>query len=451
MTKDMKDGSGEEKVVTRFAPSPTGLLHGGNYRTAVFAYLFAKKTDGEFIIRIEDTDKQRSKKEYEDNIWETIGWLNLMPDRRFRQSEHQGRHSELLQKLIEEGKAYVSNEEIKKEGDRAEVIRFKNPNKSVTFIDVIRGPITIDTTDLHDFVIARSLEEPVFHFAVVVDDADAGVTHIVRGEDHISNTPRQILIQEALGFKTPTYAHLPLVLDASRAKLSKRRGAKALTQYRDEGYLPEAIINYLALLGWHPEGEQEVFSVSELIEAFSLDRIQKAAGIFDDVKLKWFNHEHLKKLTDQDFLYRLNEFFALKAKTPPAIIERVLPLLRERSQTLGEAYEALSGGEYDFLTHEPDPAKELLLKGAKADASTVATHLAKIEELMQGLPEQFTADEVKNAIFPYATEVGRGAVLWPMRVALSGKEKSPDPFTLASLLGQKTTLVRIKKALEMVQ
>lgn len=440
-----------DKVVTRFAPSPTGLLHGGNYRTAVFAYLFAKKTGGEFIIRIEDTDRERSKKEYEDNIWQTVEWLGLMPDRKFRQSEHQSRHTELLKKLIEEGKAYVSKEEIKKEGDRAEVIRFKNLGKSVTFVDLIRGPITIDTTDLHDFVIARSLEEPVFHFAVVVDDADAGVTHIVRGEDHISNTPRQILLQEALGVPTPVYAHLPLVLDASRAKLSKRRGAKALTQYKDEGYLPEAVINYLALLGWHPEGEQEVFSVSELIEAFSLERIQKAAGIFDEVKLRWFNYEHLKKLSEQDFSYRLKMFFEQKGEVPPAIIERVLPLLRERSQTLGEAYEALRGGEYDFLTAEPEPDAALLLKGAKADASAVAAHLAKVEELLGSLGEQFSADDAKNAIFPYATEVGRGAVLWPMRVALSGKEKSPDPFTLASLLGKKTTLARINKAQKMLQ
>src|SRR3569623_1611944 len=166
-----------QKVVTRFAPSPTGLLHGGNYRTAVFEYFFAKKTGGEFIIRIEDTDRERSKKEYEDNIWETIEWLGLMPDQRFRQSEQGSRHTEQLQKLIDEGKAYISKEEIKKEGERAEVIRFKNPNQDITFVDLIRGAITINSTDLGDFVIARAREEPVFHFAAVVDDADEGVSH----------------------------------------------------------------------------------------------------------------------------------------------------------------------------------------------------------------------------------------------------------------------------------
>lgn len=447
----MNPSNPTEKTVTRFAPSPTGLLHGGNYRTAVFAYLFAKKTGGTFIIRIEDTDKQRSKKEYEDNIWETISWLGLLPDQKFRQSEHAARHTELLQKLIAEGKAYVSKEEVKKEGDRAEVIRFKNPNKTVTFVDAIRGPITIDTTDLGDFVIARSLEEPVFHFAVVVDDADEGVTHIVRGEDHISNTPRQILIFEALGITPPTYAHLPLVLDTNKAKLSKRRGAKALTEYRDQGFLPEAVINYLTLLGWHPEGEQEIFSVEELVQLFSLDRIQKSSGVFDEVKLTWFNHEHLKKISEQDFLYRLGEFFTLKGAELPSYTAQILPLLRERSQTFGEAYTAIVEGEYDFLEQEPAYTKELLLKGAKAEAGEVVGHLTHIYKLLEALPPAWDAESVKEAIFPYATEVGRGKVLWPLRVALSGKEKSPDPFTLCGLLGKEKTLLRIKAAEGMVQ
>ncbi|MES2006783.1 MAG: glutamate--tRNA ligase, partial [Patescibacteria group bacterium] len=402
-------------------------------------------------VRIEDTDRERSKKEYEDNIWETISWLGLLPDRKFRQSEHVGRHTELLQKLIDEGKAYISKEEIKKEGDRAEVIRFKNPNKSVTFIDLIRGPITIDTTDLGDFVIARSLEEPVFHLAVVVDDADAGVTHIVRGEDHISNTPRQILITEALGFAVPTYAHLPLVLDATHAKLSKRRGAKALTEYRSEGYLPGAMINYLTLLGWHPEGEQEVFSVEALIQVFSLERIQKSAGIFDEMKLKWFNHEHMKLLSAQDFKHRLGEFFALKNTELPAYIDAILPLLRERSQIFIEAYEAVVGGEYDFMFNEPTPTKELLLQGAKAEAREVVGHLTRATELLEAISGDVTAEVVKEAVFPYATEVGRGKVLWPMRVALSGKEKSPDPFTLCALLGKEKSIARIKAAQDMLQ
>lgn len=443
----------DKKIVTRFAPSPTGYLHGGNYRTAVFAYLFAKKTGGEFIVRIEDTDRERSKQEYEDNIWETISWLGLSPDRKFRQSEHAARHTELLEKLIAEGRAYISREEQKKPGDRPEVIRFKNPKEPVTFEDAIRGKITMDTTDLGDFVIARSITEPVFHFAVVADDADAGVTHVVRGEDHISNTPRQILIARALGFEPPVYAHLPLVLGSDRTKLSKRKGAKALTDYKTQGYLPEAMINYLALVGWHPEGEQEIFTVAELTEVFSLERIQKSAGIFDEVKLAWFNHEHLIKLSRGEYESHLREFIETTKKQPtPPYIKHVIPLLQERANTFEEAHQQLL--EFSYINEPATYDTDLLLRGAKVDAKTVATHLTKVIDILEGTPESsFDTgnQEIKELIFPYATEVGRGAVLWPMRVALSGKEKSPDPFTLCGILGKKASLERIRAALAVVQ
>jgi glutamyl-tRNA synthetase len=432
-----------KKIITRFAPSPTGLLHSGNYRTAIFAYLFAKKTGGEFNIRIEDTDLELSKKEYEDNIWETIEWLGLSPDRTFRQSEHRARHRELLEKLIADGKAYISKEQPRKEGDREEVIRFRNPNTKITFRDAIRGDITTTTVDLGDFVIARSLDEPVFHFAVVVDDADMGATHIVRGEDHIPNTARQILIGQALGFETPIYAHIPLVLGSDRAKLSKRRGAKPLTEYRDEGYLPEAMINYLALVGWHPEGEQEIFSIEELIREFSLERIQKSAGIFDEVKLKWFNHEHLKRLSDEEYAKRLAIFTGADADL------KYVPLLKERSDTLQDA--ALALAELQDIQKNVSFDKELLLKGAKADAGEVAGHLARVEELVADMKAPLSAEAAKEALFPYATEVGRSKVLWPLRVALSGKEKSPDPFTLCGILGKETVLARIRTARNMLQ
>jgi glutamyl-tRNA synthetase len=439
-----------QKVVTRFAPSPTGLLHGGNYRTAIFAYLFAKKMDGEYIVRIEDTDRERSKKEYEENIWETLEWLGLMPDKKFRQSEHTARHSEEIKKLLAEDKAYVS-QETAGEGKRSSVIRFRNPKVAVTFTDSIRGPITTDTTDLGDFIIARSETEPVFHLAVVVDDADEGVTHVIRGEDHISNTPRQILLQEALGYKTPTYAHLPLVLGPDRSKLSKRRGAKALTEYRGEGYLPEAMINYLALLGWHPESNEELFSVEELIEIFDLARIQKGAGIFDETKLRWFNHEHLRRMADGEFAKRMKIFLESKGETVPENLMDMADLMRERYQTLGEAAEALKTGEFDFMGEISYPA-DLLLKGAKADASEVKKNLDEVAGLIESIAgELFTEEGVKEVIFPYATAVGRAQVLWPMRVALSGREKSPDPFTLANILGKEKTIERLNEAVSMLK
>src|SRR3989344_8162249 len=217
------------QIVTRFAPSPTGNLNIGGVRAGIFAYLFAKRHGGKFFVRIEDTDLARSKKEYEDNIFESLAWLGIEDDRRFRQSEHTKRHEEELKRLVESDMAYVSDEQGRQttndKQQRAQVIRFRNPNVALTFEDVIRGPITFDTTELGDFVIAKSFTEPLFHFAVVVDDWDEGGTHVVRGEDHISNTPRQILIQRSLGAPTPVYAHLPLVVGKAHAKLSKRRGA----------------------------------------------------------------------------------------------------------------------------------------------------------------------------------------------------------------------------------
>lgn len=436
-------------IVTRFPPSPTGLLHAGNYRTGIFNYLFARKHAGTFILRIEDTDRARSKKEYEENILETLKWLQFTHDAFYRQSDNVARHTELLQKLVNEDKAYISVETPTTQDQRSEVVRFRNPNIAVTFTDVIRGEITIDTTDLGDFIIGRSMTEPLYHFGVVVDDTDEGVTHIIRGEDHISNTPRQILLQRALGVTTPpTYAHLPLVLGSDKQKLSKRKGAKALTQYRDEGFIPEAIINYLALVGWHPEGDREVFDVAELIEIFDLTRVQKGAGIFDETKLRWFNHEHLKKLSDHEFTERLTAFAQTKHTPLSAGAGKVIPLLKERSQTLAEALEVLHSGEFAFLEDTVAYEPSLLLKGAKTDAATAKGHLQKVSELLTGIAAaDFTAATTKEILFPYATEQGRSTVLWPLRVALSGKEKSPDPFIVSALIGKNKTLERIAQAM----
>ncbi len=432
-----------EKVVTRFAPSPTGHLNIGGVRAGIFAYLFARHNDGKFILRIEDTDRERSKKEFEESILDSLSWLGLEYDALYRQSELAARHEELLRKLVDEGKAYVSKEEPKEEGDRSEVIRFRNPNKKISFFDDVRGQIEFDTTELKDFVIAKSFSEPVFHFAVVADDWDEGVTHILRGEDHISNTPRQILIWEALGARVPHYAHLPLITGDDRGKLSKRKGAKSLIEYRETGFLPEAILNYDAFLGWHPGGEKEVFSKEELIEEFTLDRVQKSAAMFNEEKLLWFNAEHIKRLSDEEFETRLREF------TKQDFKKELAPLIKERAQTLREAEELLK--EYDFL-NTVSYDKKLLLKGAKAEEGEVAGHLKKVIEIVETIQnEAFTPQSIKEAIFPYATASGRSAVLWPMRVALSGSEKSPDPFILAGLLDKEKTLERLKTALLMLK
>src|SRR3989344_1247162 len=286
-----------KKVRTRIAPSPTGNLHIGTVRTALFNFLFAKHEDGEFIIRIEDTDKERNEKKYEEDILEGLSWLNLTHDALYRQSEHVARHTEVLEELLHADKAYISREP-KKDDPQAEalVVRLRNPNVDLTFTALIRGDITFNTKDLGDFVIARSMTEPLYHLAVVVDDYDAGITHVIRGDDHISNTTRQILIGEALNFERPQYAHIPLILSPDRTKLSKRKGAVSLCDYRNKGYISEAITNYLALLGWNPGTEQEIFSLDELCKIFSLEKIQKGGAIFNQEKLDWFNKEYLRKL-----------------------------------------------------------------------------------------------------------------------------------------------------------
>ena len=291
----------EKKVVTRFAPSPTGFPHLGNFRTAIFAYLFAKKHKGSFVFRIEDTDKERSKKEYEENIIEGLNWLGLSYDKFYRQSENVNRHKFYLEKMIKEGNAYVSKEEAKDgSGVIKELIRFKNPNINVTFKDEIKGEVTMNTEDLGDFIIAKNLNEPLFHLAVVVDDFEEGITHVIRGEDHVSNTSRQILIQRAIGAETPIYAHLPLVLGPDKLKLSKRRGALAVTEYKKLGFLPEAVLNGATFIGWNPGTEKEIFSRDELIVSFDLTRVQKSPAVFNQEKLEWFNKEHMKMLSQEE-------------------------------------------------------------------------------------------------------------------------------------------------------
>lgn len=432
-------------AVTRFAPSPTGLLHAGNYRTAVFAYLFARRMGGTFIVRIEDTDRERWEKEYEENIIESLAWLGLEYDAFYRQSEHAPRHQAVLEKLIADGYAYVSQESSEDQSKRSEVIRFKNPNAPVSFKDAIRGSVTMDTTDLGDFVIAKSISEPLFHLAVVVDDWDEGVTHIIRGEDHISNTPRQVLIQRAIGAPTPLYAHLPLVLGTDRSKLSKRKGAKPLLAYRDLGYLPQALLNYMAFIGWNPGGEQEIYTKDELVSAFSLDGIQKGSAIFDDVKLAWFNREHILRLSPEAFWEHAEEFLSEETVTlldTKNMWRSVVPIMRERISTFGELRVADEAGEYRYFYETPrvDPAK-LPWKSDSSEATKA--RLERILPLLEGVPDPWTAESVKSAVWDYAEKEGRGQVLWPMRMALTGKDKSPDPFTVAGIIGRDEALKRI--------
>lgn len=407
------------KVVTRFPPSPTGPLHIGNVRTALFNYLFAKHHGGDFAIRIEDTDKARSKKEYEADMLENLEWLGLRGDGAlWRQSERAIVYKKYLSKLIDENKAYLSNEI---EGDptslrihgawHKEVIRFKNANRIIAFDDLVRGRVEFDTTELGDFIIARNLDEPLYHLAVVVDDFETGVTHVIRGEDHISNTPRQILLQEALGIARPTYAHLPLILAPDRSKLSKRQHGESvsLNYYRAKGYLPEAILNYLALLGWNPGTAQEIFTMAELVAVFDISKVHQGGAIFDEKKLAWVHRQHVHFLS---------------------------PVAKQK----------MIAKDFDVQKALMLDSRELCWKSVSSEETV--RHLLKAKEILM---EGGDGSDSGANLMAYAEAVGKGNVLWPVRYALSGERKSPDPLTLIAILGREESMKRIEQAVAILK
>lgn len=429
------------QVITRFPPSPTGGLHIGGVRTALFNYLFAAHSGGQMMLRFEDTDKERSKPEFEKDIIEALAWLGIPYTlaENPRQSERSTVYQKHIPALIESGHAYEA--EAQKENPDKKVVRFKNPNTTITFQDAVRGEVSFDTTELGDFVIARSIDEPLYHLAVVIDDHEMGVTHVIRGEDHISNTPRQILILEALGFARPEYAHIPLILAPDKTKLSKRHGAVSVNEYKALGFIPEAMLNYLALLGWNSGREQEIFVLEQLVKEFSLERVHKSGAVFDIEKLKWFNHQHLKGLTDEQYLERLRAFVI------GPIDPRLAPLLKERAATLKEAGELIDT-EFNVM-NEPSYEGEMLLQHGKILSEVASNHLKAVDELLEHIPDEgFNAAQLKDILWPYATSQGRGDVLWPLRVALSGKEKSPDPFVIMGILGKPAARARIAAALQ---
>lgn len=444
---------GETDVVTRFPPSPTGPFHVGSARTALFNYLFAQHHDGEMVMRFEDTDTERSKKEFEDDIREGLEWLGIEQfGPLFRQSERSEVYKSYLETLIDEDLAYVSQEDPEDDGEQSEVIRFRNPGKSIRFNDLVRGEIEFDTTDLGDFVIAKSMDKPLYHLAVVIDDYEMGVSHVIRGEDHISNTGRQILIQEAIDAPRPKYAHIPLILGPDKAKLSKRHGATSVNAYKEMGILPEALVNYLALLGWNPGDDREIFSLEALIEEFTLENVQKSPAVFDMEKLRWFNKQYINALSDHDFMH------AVKANLPadikklpdysPERLSRALKPIRERIEVLSEIEEMANNGDVEFYFEKPDYfAPDLLWRDEDSTENTAEYLEHVIDSLKEISEDEFREENVKDAVWDYASDVGRGNVLWPMRYALSGKDQSPGPFVLSEVLGKKESIERLQKAI----
>ncbi len=459
-------------VRVRFAPSPTGSLHIGGARTALFNFLFAKSEGGHFILRIEDTDRERSTPESEADILDNLSWLGITWDELYRQSDRTAIYREYLKKLVDENKAYycfcskedleaerqgmvaqglppkysgrcraLSAEEVKRRlEDKADhVIRFKVPEKEVIFRDIIRGQSKFDSSLMGDIIIAKDLDQPLYNFAVVVDDALMAITHVIRGEEHLSNTPKQILLAEALSLEIPQFAHLPLILNADRTKMSKRMSDVALHDYRNKGYLPEAIVNFIAFLGWHPKEDKEVMTMDELAEEFDIKRVQKAGAIFNVEKLDWLNGHYISKLNSDELVRRAKPFVPGSWPLTPEIVETI----KNRVKKLSEVTDLV---RFYFELPEYDAA---LLKWKEMSLSQVIANLESVLTVLKDTSEsEYKHESLEKRISPLAPEGNRGEVLWPLRVALSGSKNSPGPFEIMEALGKVSSVERIESALD---
>ena len=456
----------------RFAPSPTGRLHIGSARTALFNWIFAKANNGTFVLRIEDTDKERSKPEFEEDIKDGLIWLGLDWDEFVRQSDRAGVHREHLEKLLDEGRVYYcfcTVEELEDERqvmltqglapkysgkcrdltdadvkerlnkESSHVLRFKVPDTKIQFKDMIRGDISFNTSLMGDMAVARDLDKPLYNFAVVVDDALGGITHVIRGEDLLSSTPLQILIMNALGFDVPKFAHLPMILNPDRSKMSKRLMDTALVDYIEDGYLKEAMVNFLAFLGWHPKDNKEVMGIEEIIKEFDIGRVQKGGAVFNVDKLNWLNSNYMKEIDVSVFIEMAKDYLPKDWKLTPAMAVSV----RGRVEKLGEVRDLVA-----FYFELPEFSAELLRwkKGTMQDA---AIHLKRGLESIEKIPEdKFTREFLEREILDKLTKESRGSTLWPMRVALSGKSASPGPFEIMEALGKKESERRISEAIK---
>ncbi|MFA6365415.1 MAG: glutamate--tRNA ligase [Candidatus Paceibacterota bacterium] len=463
-------------VRVRFAPSPTGFLHFGGVRTALFNWLFARHEGGKFLLRIEDTDKERSEKRFEDDIIKGLEWLGITWDEPIvRQSDRISVYETQLKKLINERRAYYcfcTPEEIEEEyqaqlvqglipkyGGRCRtipheeaekrahtsphVIRFRMTEKIVSFTDMIRGKVEFNTKLFGDVIIAKGLREPLYNFAVVIDDAEMKISHVIRGEEHLSNTPKQIIFSEALGLPVPTFAHLPLILGHDKKKLSKRFLTTSLDDYQTQGYLPSAIINFLALLGWHPSEDREVLTLGELVSEFTIKRVQKAGAIYNPEKLEWLNAMHIRAMDTSTLMEHLVPFTPAPWRENAKLFEQAVILTKERLKNLSE-FQATA----HFFFELPDYPQSLLVwKGSTREAAR--ENLNAIQELLQNADtKKESKSEIEMHIMKLAEKRGRGEILWPLRVSLSGKEASPGPLELLNALGCDEAMLRIAHAIQ---
>ncbi|HEY0915704.1 MAG TPA: glutamate--tRNA ligase [Solimonas sp.] len=467
-------------AVTRFAPSPTGYLHIGGARTALFSYLYAKRFGGKFLLRIEDTDRERSTQEAVDAIFEGMAWLGLKSDfAEIYQTQRFDRYAEVVKQMLAAGTAYhcyASKEELdqmraeqmaRKEKPRYDgrwrperdkvlptppegvqpVVRFRNPSDGqVVLKDLIKGEIVFDNKELDDLIIARADGVPTYNFCVVVDDWDMGITHVIRGDDHVNNTPRQINILKALGTTPPEYAHVSMILGADGAKLSKRHGALSVTEYRAMGFMPEALLNYLVRLGWS-HGDQELFTRQEMIEKFDFDHVSASPARFDMEKAYWVNHQYLK-ITDPAVVATEFDWHLRRIGVDPAngpALEPVIEQQRERCRTLVEMAEKSKFFYADLDGYnDKDAAKHLTAEGAAL--------LTDLAAALEALPE-WTAPALHVAVngFAEGRGLGLGKVAQPIRVAVVGMAISPPIDQTLFLLGRDRTLARLKAAVAYVQ
>ena len=459
-------------VKTRFAPSPTGMLHIGGVRTALFSWLHARHHGGTFVLRIEDTDRERSTDEAIEVILDGMSWLGLDADEGpYYQTRRMPRYREVIDQFLREGKAYhcyCTREELDAMRERQlaakqkprydgtcrertqpragvdPVVRFRNPTSgNVVVEDQVHGPVSFENAELDDLIIARSDGTPTYNFCVVVDDSDMGITHVIRGDDHLNNTPRQINMLEALGAATPSYAHVPMILGPDGAELSKRHGAVSVLQYREEGFLPEALLNYLVRLGWS-YGDQEIFTIDEMIRLFDLADVNKSASAFNPDKLLWLNQQHIMRSTPEALVPHLEYQLAALGVTgaAPEKMADVARAQQERAKTMREMAANSVFFFRDVETYDPKAAK----KNLTAEA---AQPLREMREALAGLAD-WRAAAIHETVQAVADRLGLGLgkVAQPIRVAVSGGPISPPIDATLEVLGRDTTLQRIDRAIE---
>jgi glutamyl-tRNA synthetase len=468
------------QVRSRFAPSPTGYLHIGGARTALFNFLFARHNGGKFILRIEDTDRERSTPEAIKAILDAMSWLNLDWDEGpFYQTERYPLYRQKIQLLLAEGKAYpcvctsaeldAKRQQAQKEKrkpmydgtcrppegvipalptDKPYTVRFRSPRDGSTIVDdVVKGQVVFDNHELDDLIIARSDGTPTYNFCVVVDDIDMDITHIIRGDDHLANTPRQIVLYQALGHSLPQFAHLPLILGTDKARLSKRHGATSVMAYRDMGYLPEAVLNYLVRLGWS-HGDQEIFSRAELIGKFSLESVGKSAGVFNPEKFLWVNSHYLKERLLSQLADDVIPYIVAKGYPVPqdkSWLEKMVKTLRDRSKTLVELVDSATFYLTDDIPIDEKAAKKFLTPQVRGP-------IAKLIEQLTGL-DDFTEANIEQTFAAVLQEMGlsMGELAQPVRVALTGSTVSPGIHEVITVLGKERTLRRLSSALQRLQ